>query len=412
MKHYPITVLGLPLGTKTLAGMTQANKEIAEADILCAYKKTLALVGQNTKKSLTLGVPLDASLPSLRALWNDGAKILVLALGDPLFFGIGSSLAAHFQKHDLRILPTVSSLQAACARLALPWANVRTISLHGRNLKEALHTLNQALLDGSPICLLTDKEFSQADIAAHLTAKHYACTMHVFTGLGTEEESHSIWRIPGDCPESPTDLPVTILLEPEQVKQPLLGIADSVFQKRTSCFTRRPVRAVALSYLALKPQDILWDIGAGSGALSIEAASLLAKGAIYAIEERAERIAQIKELLKDYPIPIINPVAGHAPDALIDLPDPNAVFIGGGLAHDAQAILEAASTRLTPGGRLVASCVLLSSLLACTQFFAEQNWPSESILLQTAEAKALSIGSHYTSANPVYLVLGTKPLSA
>lgn len=169
--------------------------------------------------------------------------------------------------------------------------------------------------------------------------------------------------------------------------------------------TKGPARAAALAALRLEASHTLWDLGAGSGAMSLEAAALLPEGRIFAVErlaERAEMIFVNRRLCAAWQVEIMR---GETPACLGALPDPDRIFIGGGLKNS----LATACKRLKPDGRLVINCVLQDSLHFALEYFAQLNWPVESTLLQASQGKALGESFHFAAQNPVFILAATRP---
>ncbi|MBQ7457288.1 MAG: precorrin-6y C5,15-methyltransferase (decarboxylating) subunit CbiE [Desulfovibrio sp.] len=410
-----LCVLGLPLGTQTTPPFIPDC--IRQADVLCGFPKTLKAFASLQKPCVPLTLPLDVSLQSLTEFLENGQKVVILASGDPLFYGIGATLPRYFPKDSFTILPSVSSLQETCAKIAMPWHDVVCVSLHGRKNTMAL---NQALLSGKTICLLTDPSNTPKSLAAYLAKKGYPCTIHVFANIGTPKESYSLFsllpdpktaaiHVP-DIPDIAPNIPMTILLEPsKKPTMPMLGIPEALLSPECYC-TKAAVRATALSLLAMRPNEIFWDIGAGSGALSLEACRLLPEGAIFAVEEKAERMAIIEQHLQRFGAYTVNPVAGHAPLCLKDLPNPTRVFVGGGLSqNDARRLLDATTSRMAPSGRIVLACVLLQTIALCHSYFQKKAWTYGVTLVQTSSSTSLANDLRFGESAPVYLVWAEKP---
>ena len=192
--------------------------------------------------------------------------------------------------------------------------------------------------------------------------------------------------------------------------QPYLGLEDAHFSQ-SPYHTHITVRATALALLRLTSTACVWDIGAGSGAISLEASSLAREGQVYAIESqpaRATLITKLRTSLCAYNLTVVN---AKAPDCLSTLPDPTHIFIGGGLAQNTGlSLLEQVATRLATHGRLVVSCVLYSTLQLVQNFFAAKHWPLEILQIQTAAAKPLATSWHLQGQNPVLLLAASKPI--
>ncbi len=192
---------------------------------------------------------------------------------------------------------------------------------------------------------------------------------------------------------------------------PLLGLPESAIRHRgepSGLITKREVRLAALSYLELHPGDVLWDVGAGSGSVSLEAARLSPTLAIHAIEKAADALAYLKENVDNFGLANIHLVAGQAPESFVDLPDPHAVFLGGngGRLLD---ILTNVMERLKPGGRLVLSCIALETFSQAWSWFSERHLHPQATSLQLAHSRPLGSLHRFEPENPIFLLRVKKP---
>ena len=408
----PVHVLGFaaPFSPETLPPATLDLLRVA--DLVCGGRRLLdagaSLVPQ--ARLLPLAAPLETTLRLLdEARTRQDASLVVLADGDPLFFGIGATLVRRWGPQAVRIHPAPSCLQLACARPGLPCHDVAAVSLHGR---DSLHPFLAAALRCRPFGVLTDARATPTLLARVLLDRglvHFR--VHVFEALGFPHET--CWH--GSLSEAARrhfGPACTLLFLPEGVapRRPHLGLAADALVSDRGLMTKAPVRAAALSLLRLTPDDILWDVGAGSGSLSIEAASLLPDGRVYAVERVPRRALDIQENRQRCGAANLHVVFGPAPACLASLPAPNAIFVGGGLSGGAAAsLLSELYARLLPGGRLVAACVLLDSLAACRQALRALA-AKPPVLLQIAAAEARPLGSdcHLSALNPVFLVMVEK----
>jgi precorrin-6Y C5,15-methyltransferase (decarboxylating) len=195
-------------------------------------------------------------------------------------------------------------------------------------------------------------------------------------------------------------LSILALFRPnEAVRTPQFGLPDSRYAHRDGMITKAEVRAVSVSQLALRRGDIVWDIGAGCGSVGLEAASLVDTGFVYAIESDDRQIQYLGQNLKTFPSPL-RIVHGEAPDALNDLPDPDAVFIGGSGGRMEQ-ILRQTLDRLRPGGRLVANFVVLDHLMSCQRQIEASDW--QATVTQVAVNRLGSLG-RFEALNPVFVL--------
>ncbi len=405
----PVTVVGLgsapPLSLSQLPPCYQ--DAIAKADILAGGQRLLDLFPNEAAERIPLSSPLKQALQHLQKAHSAGQRIVVLADGDPLFYGIGSTLIRLFGASSVQIFPGISSLQEACSRLALPWHNVICLSLHGR---EDVHPLNVAVTKDRPICILTDATTTPDIIARHLLDRGVDWFhVHVFEHMGTPEEKTYALTLAETANTGFSNASTLILLPSQAARRPLMCISDKDLSPENGLITTKPVRAAALSLLQIAPHHCVWDIGAGSGAVSLEATALAYEGAVIAIECSTGRAFGIQEKRRRFGAATLEIHLGTAPDCLPELPDPDRVFIGGGLnSAEAGAILGHVAHRLPIGGRVVISSVLLGTLQHALRFFEKMRWETELVSIQAAEGKPLAGDIRLAAFNPIFLVAATK----
>jgi precorrin-6Y C5,15-methyltransferase (decarboxylating) len=286
-----------------------------------------------------------------------GRNVCVLASGDPFLHGVGVTLARKIPIAEMRVIPAPSAFSLASSRLGWALQDVETVSLHGRPLD-----LIRPLLDpGTRILALTSDGAAPAAIAGLLTGLGFGPSrLTVLEALGGPNEAIRTTHANAFHIENVNPLNV-LAIEVESTSQarilPLTpGLADDLFE-HDGQITKREVRALTLSALAPRRSELLWDIGAGSGSIGIE--WMLAHPSLraIAIEADAERAAHIGRNAASCGVPGLAVVHGTAPQALVGLETPDAVFIGGGGSD--QGVLDAAIGALRPGGRLVANAVTL-----------------------------------------------------
>lgn len=402
----PITVLGLGLRQQPLP---ECHCQLIQAaQVLAGGRALLERFPEAPAERIPLNAQLETALLALEQRYHAGQSVLVLADGDPLFFGIGATLAKRLGPQAVRILPAVSSLQEACARLALPWHNIACVSLHGR---DSFQALNVALMSNSSVCLLTDSKHSPDKIARHLLDRGVDWfDAHIFENLNNAGEQHhhlSLREVVGS-----TFGPVsTLLLLPVRPpRRPLLGLADNALATEGALMTKGPVRAAALALLRISPTHTVWDVGAGSGAVSLEASALAYEGCVMSFERDAGRALCIKENRRRFGAANLEIFTGEAPQCLYHLPTPDRIFVGGGLNGDAgEDILDTLANALPSGGRLVISCVLLGSLQLALNFLQQLQWPFNVTTIQASHSTPLAGDLRLNAANPVFLVSTEKP---
>jgi len=402
---FPLTILGMGLSSTLLP----AHREVLESStVLAAGQALLARFAHMEAEKVPLRSPLQNAVELLLERRRNGARVTVLADGDPLFFGIGATLARRLSPEVLRILPGLSSLQEACARACLPWHDVRCVSLHGRG---KYTELSVAALSGKPICLLTDDAATPDAIARFLLDRGVDWySMHVFENMHHEQESSCVCSLP-EATQRCFGTVCTVLLIPGAPRRsPYLGISDTQLASEGGQFTKAPVRAAALAALRIRPADLVWDLGAGPGAVALEACALAYGGLVFAVERDAARVLCIEENRRRFGAANLEIIAGNAPDCLRALPDPDTVFIGGGFGkpESAHSLVDVVCSRLKPGGRLAISCVLMGSLERCRALLHALGWETRIRCIQVSETSSLGNDERLTALNPVFLISAVK----
>ena len=373
-----------------------------------ASGETVAQGSALKARLLPLSTPLEPLLTRLSQLRAAGERVLVLADGDPLLFGIGATLVRRLGPDAVRLLPAVSSLQQACARLSLPWHKVICLSLHGR---DDLRPLNVACGKNAPLCILTDARMSPDVLARHLLDRGVDWfDAHIFERMGAADEEVSHLSL-ADAASRDFGPACTMLLVPAApARRPHLGLDADQLAVDRGLITKKPVRAAALALLRIEAGHVVWDLGSGSGAVALEASVLAHEGRVIAVERSAGRAMGIQENRRRFGAANVEVRLGQAPECLPGLPDPQRVFIGGGLSgDDGDDILGHVCLRLPVGGRVVVSCVLLDSFSLCRRFFEDMAWPVEILQISAAEGKTLGGDVHLSAMNPVFLLAAQKP---
>jgi precorrin-6Y C5,15-methyltransferase (decarboxylating) len=307
--------------------------------------------------------PVQSALDAIERHLERG-NVGVLASGDPLFFGIGRTLLERFGDERVDILPGLSFLQLACARFKIPWDDAGFVSLHGRSSSHVA----AALLRHPKVIVFTDSHFSPDQVAGALVdyleligADRILADLHICVGenLGMQDEKLVEGTVRDIAAGSfaPVNLMIITRVCHAGHGNGLLGLTETDFRYSRGLITKDEVRAVTLHKLQLPRQGILWDIGGGSGSISIEAARLCPELIVYTIEKDEEQLKNICHNITAFETFNVVPVAGVAPDALADLPAPDRVFVGGSGGRLAE-ILGCCTDRLKVEGRIVVNCVL------------------------------------------------------
>ncbi|MGB7087294.1 MAG: precorrin-6y C5,15-methyltransferase (decarboxylating) subunit CbiE [Phormidesmis sp.] len=303
-------------------------------------------------------------------------QAVVLASGDPLFFGLGRLLLTAFRREQLIFHPQVSSIQLAFSRLRLTWQDATLISVHGRGEQRLVQALKRG---DSKIAVLTDGVLTPGAIAALMTALDLPICYQLWVceNLGDDEtECVSLYSSAqpsgasqltqpfaalnvvvllrqsdtSDAEPSETQLPATLPLAPSPPATfPLIGLPDAAFKgfpDRPALITKREVRLLILGELAALEKQTIWDIGAGTGSISVELSRLCPTARLYAIEKTAIGAALIRHNAQKLAIAPIEVIHGQAPAALAHLPAPDRVFIGGS-SGQLRSILDFLSSQMT-----------------------------------------------------------------
>jgi len=415
MTGKPLIVIGI--GQDGSEGLNrEARAHLASARILAGGKRHLTFFPNFRGEKIILEGETSAWMEKLK-LRDPLQNTVVLATGDPLFYGLGRLLLEHFSKEELLFLPHVSSVALAFARLKETWNDACVVSLHGRPMENLRVPLRQR---APKIALFTDAVNNPSAIAAMLREMGLATHYHLWVceNLGsvkeqlTEVSPLDLEKIECD----PLNL-VVLLAKPAGVQSatfdhlPLLGLPESAIRhrvERRGLITKREVRLSAICYLELCSGNGFWDIGSGSGSVSLEAARLSPTLDIFAIEKSPEALVHLQENLDHFRLGSVHLIAGEAPECLAQLPDPDAIFLGGSGGR-LLAILEVALQRLKPGGRLVMTCITLETLSQAWNWFSEQRLDPQVTSLQLAHSRALGSMHCLEPENPIFLLRVKKP---
>jgi len=381
----------------------KALEVVSEAEVMIGHQRHLDIFPEFTGTKMVLGALSDL----LDFLKKTDLKVAILASGDPAFFGISRFLLRNLPKDRIEIFANVTSMQYAFSRIKEPWDDAIFVSVHGRGM----HAAVDKIISAEKACILTDKVNTPAAIANELIergAEGYEAWLCEDLGMDTEKFTRTDVR--GLLELKPSDLNILILIktyEPNLKQYPLIGIDDEEFQTSKKLITKQEVRAVTLSKLQLQDDLVMWDIGAGSGSVSIEASNLLPNGRIFALERNPQCVAFINENLQKFCTRNVKLIEAYAPDGLEDLPDPDRVFIGGA-GGKLEEIIDLVDKRLKPEGLIVLNAVTLDTLTKSVEFLEDHGYFVEATCVNISKTRKLTEFKLFEAHNPVYIIAARK----
>ena len=370
----PLQIIGL--GVHLGDNLTrEARAALEQAEIIIGGERCLVAFPELQAKTYPYPSPMEGLWPLLQE--HAGKRIALLASGDPLFYGIGAILIRRLGGNNLEFHPNVSSVQAAFARIKRPWQQARVISLHGRPLQ----SLRAVLKVNRLYALLTDRASHPVAVAGLLEAVGFGDSiLWIAEALGALEERISRFQA-AELAHTRADFsPLNVVIVETRGPGGLLpefpGIPDEHFvtdgEPGKGMLSKREVRLNILSLLAPRAGEIGWDVGAGCGGVAVEWTRWNPEGTVYAVECHEQRLHCLEANRERFGVlSNLHIIAGHAPEALAELPDPDVVFIGGSQGR-LDDLLEAGWRRLPPGGRLVASAVTEDSRMDLYRFATAQ----------------------------------------
>ncbi|MBZ8134977.1 precorrin-6y C5,15-methyltransferase (decarboxylating) subunit CbiE [Afifella sp. IM 167] len=378
-----LSVIGL--GEDGLSGLSPAARALVEAaEVLVGGERHLAMLPEDGRERIVWPSPLSELVSRLTDY--RGREVAILATGDPMLFGIGTTLARSFAPEEMTIIPGLSAFSLAASRLAWPLDRAEMVTLHGRPLEK----LALALYPDARILVLSHDASTPAAVAAFLSERGFGeSRITALSHMGGEKEarlegSAEAWS--GEVADFNT-LAIECVAGPGAAWLPrTAGLPDEAFE-HDGKMTKRECRALAIARLEPHPGALLWDIGAGAGSVAIEFMRAAPHARAIALEPRPERRAMAARNAENLGVPELDLRHGEAPAGLAGLPEPDAVFVGGGVTPQT---LEAAAAALKPGGRLVAHAVTLESeevLLAASAAHGGE-------LTRLAVARAEKIGAY------------------
>ena len=349
------------IGDDGLEGMTSTARALLEqADLVIGSEHTLRLTPPTRAERMVVSASLEPVVERIAA--SGSRRVVIVVSGDPLFYGMARYLCDKLGKDRFEVVPHVSSMQLAFARVKESWEEAYLTSLATHSLDHVIERVRIA----EKVGLFTSEAAQPSDLARALLDRgidYFHC--YVCENLGSPDERVTQAELGELIGQEFASLNVMILVRKpnvpdrpsERIGQRLFGNADEAFlqsKPKKGLLTPAEVRTMALAEMDLGPRSVVWDIGAGSGSVAIEAAQIAGEGTTYAIEMDAEDHALILANAERFHVKNLVPVLGRAPEAWANLTDPDAVFVGGS-GREISRLVDAAYGRLRRGGRLVAN---------------------------------------------------------
>ena len=402
----PVTIIGVGM---TLEDLTARHLEIIDkADTLVGGKRLLDLFKESRARQKVIGKDVDGVI---RFVKNERKKkrVVVLASGDPMFYGIGRRMLDAIGAKNTLIYPNISSIAAAFARIKEPWDDVFVISLHGRENESGLF---KALEENNKIAVFTDPKNNPARLAARLLENQFFnYQICVLEALGSKSEKVNWYTLAEAAKKTFADPNMVVLKRSpnpaEDQKRLFLGAPDSWYDHHRGLITKSEIRAITLSKLHLAADHILWDLGAGSGSVSMEASLIIKNGKIFAVEKNSDRVEHIKNNKKRFGIGNLKVIQAELPQGLAKLPHHDRIFIGGG-GRQLKSIITAATQYLKPKGVMVINTVLIPNVEAARETLEKQDFSTEIIQVQINRSRQMPWAARMEAMNPVWIITGMR----
>ncbi|MDP6445008.1 MAG: precorrin-6y C5,15-methyltransferase (decarboxylating) subunit CbiE [Pirellulaceae bacterium] len=398
------------IGDDGLEGLTSAARQtIQAAEILIGAPQCLQLLPVGSETRVAVSSDLSEVVQTIES--NRDRRVVLLATGDPLFYGTARYLCEHLGKDRFEVAPHVSSMQLAFARVKESWDEAYLANLATTELERVVEKIRSTEKAG----LFTTDNASPAVVAqALLDCRIDYFTAYVCENLGSPDERVTHAELSEVAEQEFAALNVLILVRnPDTPDRPtamvgrrLFGNPDELFlqsRPKRGLLTPSEIRSIALAELDLGQSSIVWDVGAGSGSVAIEAAQIASSGVVYAIEMDPEDHVLISANAERFQVDNLKPILGQAPDAWADLPDPDAIFVGG-TGRQVEPIVERALERLRPGGRLVANVASLENVVAVRALLEDRVGDANVWMVQVSRGNYQLERLALEALNPSFLV--------
>ena len=401
-----VTIIGLGMGPQDL---TAEHLGIIErADILVGGQRLLDHFDRYSAEKKSIDKNLETVIDFIKARMAT-KSIVVLASGDPLFFGIGARLVKALGAENIVVYPNISSVAAAFARIKEPWNNVRVVSLHGRDNEDLLLKILEM---NNVVAVFTDPKRNPAWLARRLLEEDFLnFKLCVLESIGSADEHFAWYDLDQAAAIAFAEPNLAILKRSDEClkgTRPLhLGLPDNHYAHQQGLITKSEVRAIALAKLRLMKDHVLWDLGAGSGSISIEASLLVSSGKVFALEKNPARVRQIEINKARFGAENLDIRQTVLPEGLEGLPRPDRIFIGGG-GRDLAKIIRAATAFLKPDGLVVVNTVLIQNIQTASETLRALSFSTQMIQVQISRSRPMPWGDRLDAGNPVWILSGMR----
>lgn len=406
-----VTIVGMGMSPEDLSN--RALSIIKEADILIGGKRHLDYFSEMPVQKFLISRNLKEVLSVINASMKKKKKVVVIASGDPGYYGIGNYLITNLGKEKIEIIPNITTFQSAFAKIKESWDDALLLSLHGRPMPQVVPLLKKHKKVG----LLIGNKNTPSRIAKSVLSEDAslkATRVFILEKLGTKEERVLRYFLKNIINKTFSPLSVMILIaktrDGETKGEKIhLGIPDALFSHKGGLITKDDVRIFTLAKLNLPKRGVFWDIGSGSGSIAIEAALLAPELTICAVEKYDKRIRDVKKNMRKFHTGnTIVPILGEAPQILKILPKPHRIFIGG-TEGQLLSILRYCQNSLHPSGKIVINAATLETVNAAVSFFDKIGWLSTVTLLNISKIKKIGDQRRFHPLNPIFIIEGSKP---
>ncbi len=408
-----IHVIGI--GDDGLEALPNSVRElITNAEVVLGTDRTLELVPKSKAERHSITSDLNALVGTIEKA--SSKRVVMLLYGDPMFYGLARYVCDKLGKERFVVVPHVSSMQLAFARVMETWEEAYLTDLAKHPLDAVLEKIRTAQKVG---LFTTDGCGPEKVAKALLDRRIDYFTAYVCENLGARDERVTRGTLAEIGKKSFDPLNVMILIrDPDAPDRPrdavgrrLFGNPDEAFlqsKPKLGLLTPAEVRAIALAQMDIAPSSIVWDIGAGSGSVSVEAAQMAHDGQVHAIEMDAEDHGLIKQNAERFGVANVNAVLGRAPEIFEELPDPDAVFVAGA-GREVTRISQAAYKRLRPRGRLVVNTTSVDHLMELRETLKSSSADTRVWMINLARGTDQLDRLSFEPLKPSFLLSVTKP---